>query len=120
MYQKLAAFDGDLMHCERVWGSWTQSYMTAPLLDDGRRLAAFHRDGIVLVTNTNPDASYEDVWIPVPVNGDYRVILSTDNRRYAGYARLDEDMVYASMQSDGNAYIRLYVPSMSATFLTVC
>jgi 1,4-alpha-glucan branching enzyme len=120
MYQKLAAFDSDLMHCERVWGCWTQSYMTAPLLDDGRRLAAFHRDGIVLVTNTSPDASYEDVWIPVPVNGDYRVILSTENRSYAGYARLDEDMVYASIHSDGNAYIRLYVPSMSATFLAVC
>lgn len=120
MYPKLAAFDSDLMHCERILGCWTQSYMTAPLLDDGRRLAAFHRDGIVLVTNTSPDASYEDVWIPVPVNGDYRVILSTESRRYAGYARLDEDMVYVSIQSDGNAYIRLYVPSMSATFLAVC
>ena len=120
MYQKMAAFDSDLMHFERLSSCWTQSFMTAPLLDDERKLAVFHRDGMVLVTNTSPDVSYEDVWIPVPVNGDYRIILSTENRRYAGYARLDEDMVYTSIQSDGNAYIRLYVPSMSATFLSVC
>ena len=94
--------------------------MTAPLLDDERRLAAFHRDGMVLVTNTSPDVSYEDVWIPVPIIGEYRAILSTENSRYAGYSRTSEEVVYETIQADGNAYIRLYVPSMSATFVTVC
>ena len=94
--------------------------MTAPLLDDERRLAVFHRNGIVLVTNTSPDVSHEDVWIPVPSTGQYRVILSTENGRYAGYSRLDENMLYETIQADGIAYIRLYVPSMSATFLSVC
>jgi len=120
MYQKMAAFDGDLMRFERLSSCWSQSFMTAPLLDDERRLAVFHRDGIVLVTNTSPDVSYEDVWIPVPIIGEYRVILSTENSRYAGYSRIAEEMVYEIIQADGKAYIRLYVPSMSATFLTVC
>jgi 1,4-alpha-glucan branching enzyme len=119
MYQKMAAFDSDLMHCESFWRCWGESIMTAPLLDDGRRLAVFHRNEIILVTNTSPDVSYEDVWIPVPITGQYRVMLSTENGRYAGYSRLDQDMIYETIQADGNAYIRLYVPSMSATFLTV-
>jgi len=46
--------------------------------------------------------------------------LSTENSRYAGYSRIAEEMVYEIIQADGKAYIRLYVPSMSATFLTVC
>jgi 1,4-alpha-glucan branching enzyme len=119
MYEKMAAFDRDLMHQVCISETWNESYITAPLLDDNRKLAVFHRDGVVLVTNTSTDESFEDVWVPVTLEGDYRVILSTEGRRYGGYGRLDENMHYASIVVDGNAYIRLYVPSMSATFLSL-
>jgi 1,4-alpha-glucan branching enzyme len=119
MYEKMAAFDHDLMHQLRIVTAWDESYMTAPLLDDNRKLAVFHRDGVVLVSNTTTDVSYEDVWIPVPLEGDYRVILTTEGRHYGSYGRLDEDMQYTSCVVDGNAYIRLYVPSMSAIFLSL-
>ena len=119
MYEKMAAFDHDLMHQLRIVTAWDESYMTAPLLDDNRKLAVFHRDGVVLVSNTTTDVSYEDVWIPVPLEGDYRVILTTEGRHYGSYGRLDEDMQYTSCVVDRNAYIRLYVPSMSAIFLSL-
>ena len=119
MYAKMASFDRNLMNQLRIYGAWRESYMTAPVLDDDRKLAVFHRNGVILVTNTSTDVSYEDVWVPVPESGDYRVVLSTETRDYGSYGRLDEDMQYASIAVDGVAYIRLYVPSMSATFLNL-
>jgi 1,4-alpha-glucan branching enzyme len=119
MYEKMAAFDRDLMHQRKIAATWDESYMTAPLLDDNRKLSVFHRDRVVLVCNTTTDVSYEDVWVPVPEQGNYRVILSTEDHRYGGYARVNENMQYASIVVDGNAYIRLYVPSMSAIFMAL-
>ena len=119
MYEKMAAFDRDLMHQRKIAVTWDESYMTAPLLDDNRKLSVFHRDRVVLVCNTTTDVSYEDVWVPVPEQGNYRVILSTEEHRYGGYGRVNENMQYATIAVDGNAYIRLYVPSMSAIFMTL-
>ncbi|MFM7188891.1 MAG: alpha-amylase family glycosyl hydrolase [Armatimonadota bacterium] len=117
MYGKLANFDRDLMHHSTLNGAWDESYLTAPLLDDSRNVAVFHRNGVVLVTNTSPVYSIEDLWVPVPTSGNYHVILSTDNSNYGGYARLDEHMLYPSGEVDGVSYIRIYAPSMSATLI---
>ena len=119
MYGKLANFDRELMHQSSLFGAWDESYMTAPLLDDDRNLAVFHRDGVVLITNTSPVSSIEDLWVPVPTPGEYRVILSTENYEYGGYARVDELMRYPSIDVEGISYIRIYAPSMSAMFVSL-
>lgn len=119
MYGKLANFDRALMHHSSIFGAWDESFMTAPLLDDNRNLAVFHREGVVVITNTSPETSVEDLWVPVPSAGEYRVILSTDNNDFGGYARVDEHVRYASIDVEGLSYIRFYAPSMSATYISL-
>lgn len=118
MYMKLANFDRALMHQTSICDAWNESYITAPVLDDIRMIGVFHRNGIVLITNTSPLCSIDDLWVPVPVAGAYRVILSTENEQYGGYARIDENMTYHSLEVDGGTYVRIYAPSMSAIYLS--
>lgn len=117
MYGKLANFDRELMYHSSLFEAWKESYMTAPLLDDERHVAVFHRHGVVLITNSSPDRSIDDLWVPVPKAGDYRVIITTENDKFGGYARIDDRMTYHSLEVDGMSYIRIYAPSMSATFV---
>lgn len=117
LYANIAAFDRDLMSQSSLLAAWDESYITAPLIDDERCLAVFHRGAVTVLSNTHPSVSYEDVWVPVNSHGDYRVILSTESERYGSYGRLDDRMTYHSVDSHGQPYVRIYAPSMSAVFI---
>ena len=83
------------------------------------QILAFERSGCVFCFNFHPDRSQESLFIPAPQLGDYRVILSSDDKAFGGYGRVDEKLVYHTWAHDdamGDGFT-IYLPARSAVVL---
>ena len=83
------------------------------------KVLAYHRGLFLFVYNFNPHQSFTDYGIPLG-KGKYKIVLSTDNGRFGGYDRIDEDLTYYTMPLEGpksQHYLKLYLPSRTAVVL---
>lgn len=85
------------------------------------QVLAFTRDSLLFVFNFHPTRSFSDYGITAP-SGPYRVVLTTDDSRYGGFARIDQAMIYDTRRctepaAAGTEQMNLYLPSRTATVL---
>ena len=81
-------------------------------IDEYKQVMVYERAGLTFVMNFSPDNSYEGYYAEVPSKGDYRVILSTDEKAFDGWDRVSKEYIYRSeKQTDGKWKIRIYLPS---------
>ena len=76
------------------------------------QVLAFRRGDFIIVVNLNPTQSYQDYAIPVGF-GDYRLLLDSDEERFAGHGRLETNQAFAS--EDGR--ILIYLPTRTVLVL---
>ncbi|MFZ2544563.1 MAG: alpha amylase C-terminal domain-containing protein [Candidatus Saccharimonadales bacterium] len=81
------------------------------LTNDGDHVMSYVRDGLVFVYNFHPEKSFENYGIYVP-NGDYKVILSSDDAKFGGFDRIDTSLTYPS-----SGQLKLYLPARTAIVL---
>ena len=74
------------------------------------------RHDLIFVFNFNPFDSYNDYGVVVP-NGDYKVVLNTDNLRFGGFGRLNEKLLYSTKVGNNYQSLRLYIPTLTAFVL---
>ena len=108
-YQWLQAFDVALMQLVASLTDTSYHYVT---IDEARRLLSFVRDGYLFVINLSLDTSYTDHEIPT-FDGEYKIVLSSDDEEYGGQERIDTRMTYSARDEK----IKLYLPSRTATVL---
>ncbi len=83
------------------------------------QVLAYHRGPWLFVFNFNPVKSFTDYGIPLGA-GKYRVALCTDNGRYGGQDRIDEELTYYTLpagEMESQHYLRLYLPARTAVVL---
>ena len=75
---------------------------------------AYERGGLLFVYNFHPTQSFTDYMIPVSEPGDYRPVLSSDEKRFGGTDRISFQE-YSSFQKgvEGNC-LKLYLPARTA------
>lgn len=108
-YQWLQAFDVALME---IIGQLCDSSYHYISVDEDRRLISYVRGGYLFIANLSPDASYTDHEIST-FDGEYRVILSSDDSRFGGQSRVNTSMTYIAADEK----IKLYLPSRVALVL---
>ncbi len=108
-YQWLQAFDVALVGILQQLSDPSYHYIA---IDEGRRLISFIRDNYLFVFNLSPDTSYTDHEIPA-FDGEYKIMLSSDDAIYGGQSRVDTVMTCAAHRER----IKLYVPSRVALVL---
>lgn len=84
-------------------------------VDEQRKLISFVRDGRLFVFNFSL-TSYEACYIPAPCK-DYQIVLSTDDKLFGGFGRIDTAMLYDGKQDATTSYVQLYLPSRTAVVL---
>lgn len=107
-YQWLQAFDAALVQV-RLLTDTSYHYVT---IDEARRLLSFVRGGYLFVINLSPQTSYTDHEVPV-FDGNYKIVLSSDDKKYGGQSRIDAEMTYSAR----NEKVKLYLPSRTAFVL---
>ena len=109
-YQWLQNFDTALLDIiESLPQKSDYSYVA---IDEKRRLLSYARGGYLFVFNLSPTASYTNQAIPAR-DGEYHIVLSSDDTDYGGQDRVDTEMTYTAH----NEKILLYIPSRTALVL---
>ncbi len=105
-----------------------QAYIS--LKHEGDRVIVFERAGLLFVFNFHPTKSYDDYRVGVEEAGEYRVVLSSDEKRFGGWDRIDPDVKHFTtplgwnnrknwMQVSAARRARLFSPSRSRSRLQV-
>lgn len=117
-YHFLADFDRDMIKLVREEHCFDEPYPYRRVAHEEDQVLAFTRRNLLFVFNFHPSRSYTDYCVPL-TQGEYEIVLTTDDSRYGGYHRIDQSMTYES-RKDGNssmnaAFLRLYLPSRTAS-----
>ena len=121
-YGLLGAFDKAMIqlirntHLLSAGGSWSLRQHE----DD--QILCYQRGDCVFVFNFHPFRSQEALFVPVSWEGDCKVVLSTDEKRFGGYGNIDMKIIYHTWQHDdqlGNGFT-MYLPARTAAVLRRC
>lgn len=75
----------------------------------------YAKGNLVFAFNFNPSRSFEGYFVPVKKEGEYKVVLSSDDKEYGGFERIDKEYVYSALKTDdGRIGFMCYIPSRSA------
>jgi len=83
------------------------------------QLLAFERGNCIFAFNFHPTNSQTGMFINAPQHGDYKVILSTDDKEFGGFERIDKETVYHTWAHDpqlGDGFA-IYLPARTAVVL---
>lgn len=108
-YHYLANFDKTMLTLLMSISGESEYIMT----NDSDHVISFKRGNLLFVFNFNPTKSFTDYGVMV-TDGDYSVVLSTDDPLYGGFDRVDTDMVYSAHSGER---LKLYLPVRMAIVL---
>ncbi len=83
------------------------------------QILVFEKMGCIFAFNFHPTNSQTGLFINAPELGDYQVILSSDDRVFGGYDRVDKSVIYHTWAHDpqlGDGF-SLYLPARCAVVL---
>ncbi|VGO19833.1 alpha amylase C-terminal domain-containing protein [Pontiella sulfatireligans] len=119
-FHSLAEFDQAMVNLIRGKGVIGHDPVVFRLINEGDKVMAFERDGLVFVLNFHPNKSFSDY--PVDVTpGKYRLALNTDSPAFGGYDIVQGEQTYESFsfhdgEHDRNQ-INLYIPARTGFVL---
>jgi len=116
-YGCLNDFDRDMIRTAAYYRIFDQEYPELKWMHEDDHVLAFERGGLLFVFNFHPYQSYTDYAIPVSRGVDYRVLFSSDDDCYGGFARVARDTVSAYTPDLPGNHVRLYLPSRTASVL---
>ena len=119
-YHALLEFDRAMMGLDRKYKLLNDPFIELLFLHEDQKLLIYRRGPLVFVFNFHPTNSYSDFRIPVPDPRDYKPVLDTDEKRFGGPGRVDQNVVhlkqnvpYASRQQS----VQIYIPTRSSQVL---
>ena len=115
-YQQLGEFDRDMITLARESQLFHQRMGDLRLLNNGEKIIAFQRQGLLFAFNFHPTRSQTGLRIPVPRRAKYSVALCSDDPQYGGWSQVEHISVNAKGKKDGY-YIELYLPARTAVVL---
>ena len=98
---------------QNVLGGQDKQY----LVHNGDNVMVYQKGGAFFIFNFDPSRSYDGYLVPVEEEGEYKVIMSTDDYCYGGHGRVYHMTYTASKQPDGRIGFQMYLPSRTATVL---
>ena len=82
------------------WLSAPQAYVS--LKHEGDKVIVFERAGLLFVFNFHPAQSFADYRVGVEDAGEYRAVLSSDEKRFGGFERIEMGTRYFTTPVEWN------------------
>ncbi|MEA2068304.1 MAG: alpha amylase C-terminal domain-containing protein [Verrucomicrobiota bacterium] len=116
----LAVFDQAMVNLVRSHGTIGTEPVIFRLINEGDKMIAFERGGLVYCLNFHPNKSFPDY--PLDVSpGTYRLVLNTDDSGFGGHGLVQGEQTYESFAfNDGGndrSQINIYIPSRTGFIL---
>ncbi len=83
------------------------------------QLLMFEKGGLLFAFNFHPTNSQTGAFVPTQNYGDYKIVLSSDDKEFGGFDRLDKSVVYHTWNNDmhyGDGFA-IYLPARTAVVL---
>ncbi len=118
-YSQLNDFDIAMLRMVKKYGVLADGYPYNLAMDRDNKTMVFNHGDLLFVFNWHPTASIPDYVLPVPAPGRYKLILSTDEKRFGGAGREDLSVVhfsYPEVCGDGvtRHYMKIYNTTRTA------
>ncbi|RTG80921.1 1,4-alpha-glucan branching enzyme [Schistosoma bovis] len=121
-YKYLNNFDRAMQHLEEKYG-WLaapQAYVSRK--NEGDKVIAFERAGVLFAFNFHPTQSFTDYKIGVDTPGQYHIVLDSDQEEFGGFKRIDQSVgVFTRNEPWDNRQncVFLYLPSRTCMALAL-
>ena len=115
-YQYLRQFEENMVAMakkHRVIGTWDKQL----LVNNADNVMAYQKGGATFAFNFDPCRSYPDYFVPMAEEGEYQVIMSTDDYCYGGHGRIAHQNYTSTVQPDGRIGFQIYLPSRTGVVL---
>jgi len=120
-YRYLNNFDKAMNHLAGKYGWLEAPQAYVSLKNEKDKVVVFERASLVFVFNFHPTESYTDYRIGVDVPGEYKVILSSDEKEFGGFSNVIADAsthITTPMEWNGRKnWMQVYIPTRTATIL---
>jgi len=117
-YKYLQEFDKQMIHIVKANRLFYHEFGKQLNMDMDNQVMIFSRNKLIFIFNFNPEHSIPDYDFIVEEGGDYEVLQNTDNPRYGGFNRIDDQMDYPTTKGKyGEFHLRIYVPNRTAIVL---
>lgn len=119
-YRYLNNFDAEMNNLETKyrWLQAPQAYVS--LKHEGDKVIVFERAGLLFIFNLHPSESFVDFRVGVDVAGKYKVILSSDEKRFGGFDRISLETEHFTTPMEWNGrrnWLQVYLPTRTACVL---
>jgi 1,4-alpha-glucan branching enzyme len=120
-YQHLYAFDKAMIAAIKEMEIFQDENPWHLSSDNENKVLAFKRGKLLFIFNFHPSNSYTNYGLPV--KGQFRALLNSDDSKFGGFSRIDSSMIWISTikgdeyQIDSPYELLLYLPSRTALVL---
>jgi 1,4-alpha-glucan branching enzyme len=76
-------------HLEMKYNWLDSTHAWVSLKHEGDKVIVFERAGLLFIFNFHPTNSFSDYRVGVDVPGEYRIVLSSDDKQYGGFENVD-------------------------------
>jgi len=107
-YQYLNTFDASMIHIAEQHHILSSNPAQLLYVHNDDQILVAERANLIFIFNFNPHQSFPDYLIPVPNEGDYKIILDSDSAAHGGHRRIDPSVIAST---NANQQLSLYIPS---------
>ena len=87
------------------------------MIHNDDKLMVYSKGEAVFAFNFHSSRSYEGLFLPMESEGEYQVLMSTDDFCYGGNGRIYHQTYSTVKNADGKVGIKVYLPSRTAVVL---
>ena len=118
-YEQLGDFDKAMVALIKEHNVLASPWTNCLRQHEQDQILVYERAGCIFAFNFHPTNSQTGLFINAPQHGDYKVILSTDDKEFGGFDRIDKETVYHTWAHDpqlGDGFA-IYLPARTAVVL---
>ena len=110
-YKYLLAFDREMISLLKKHHILSSIQGRQLNMDPVNKVIIFERGNVIFAFNFHPQNSIPDYRFSSIGKGDYKIILSSDDKRFGGFARVDASLIYPTLEND---QLSIYLPNRTA------
>ena len=118
-YQQLGDFDKAMLKVIKDYDVLSGGMADCRRQHEADQILIYERGGCIFAFNFHPTNSQTGLFVNAREHGDYKVILSSDDKQFGGYDRIDKSVIYPTLAHDTNLGdgFAIYLPARTAVVL---
>jgi len=113
-YHFLNRFDREMIRVIKENRIMSSDFAQQLNMDEWNKTIAFERNNLIFVFNFHINHSIENYEFRVPQNGDYKIILNSDDKIFGGHGRIDDKLIHSTIKKGPDHFLRIYNTNRTA------